>query len=55
MCSIHGMQNNRFGFCPGCEEDPRIQIVNCERCGNPFAVSMTQSAELCQKCAIEEL
>jgi hypothetical protein len=55
MCSLHGMPNNRYGYCPGCEADPRIQILRCRKCGNPFAVSVTQSADLCQRCAIDDI
>ena len=53
-CSVHGMENNQYGYCRGCVDDPRIRIMKCSKCGNPFALSVTQSADLCQKCAIRQ-
>ena len=51
-CSVHGMENNQYGYCQGCVDDPRIRITKCSKCGSPFALSVTQSVDLCQKCAI---
>lgn len=48
------MPNNQYGYCPGCEADPRIQILKCSSCRKPFAVSVTQSAVDCQECAVRK-
>lgn len=35
-CSQHKEPNNKHGFCPGCERDPRLLVRLCANCNNPF-------------------
>lgn len=54
ICGIHGMRNNKYGYCRGCEEDSRIQVKHCVDCRKPFAVSVSQTARDCQACAVKK-
>ena len=56
ICSQHYIPNNKYGYCPECEAEPDIRILQCKKCNTRYAEHISwDNNGFCDKCATERV